>query len=207
PPPKPVVVIPPRPTPPNGSTLNVAIPAVGADGVRHTILVDSLDAQRVWNLRSAFNVAALNCTAPQYGEIIPAYSAFLKKHAKALNVANRGVDAVFRKKYAKGFVAERERYMTQVYNYFAYPPTLPQFCASALEMSRESGAVASKDLPEFSERSFTHFIAVYEDFYRAYEKYRADLADWEAHYGTQSSAVQPATPVAAAPAPGAPARN
>ncbi|NBC36857.1 hypothetical protein GTZ99_09835 [Novosphingobium sp. FSY-8] len=197
PPPPPVVIIPPRPTPPAGLPGDLAIPMVGADGVRRTILVDSQGDQRVWNLRAAFNVAALNCTAPAYAEIVPAYRTFLKRHGKALDQANRGVDALFKQKYGAGFIRPRETYMTQVYNYFAYPPTMGHFCNSALTMARESVSVVKPaDLPAFSERSFGQFIAVYEQFYRAYDAYRAELAAWEAKYGPAASA-----PVASAARP------
>jgi hypothetical protein len=91
----------PRPTPPGGATANVIVPVIGADGVRHTIVVDTVAAQRVWNFRSAWNVAALNCTAPEYADITTEYRTFLKKHAKALAVANRSVDTLFRQKYGK----------------------------------------------------------------------------------------------------------
>jgi hypothetical protein len=43
---------PPRPKAPFGAAGNVSIPSIGADGVRHTILVDSVDSQLVWNLRA-----------------------------------------------------------------------------------------------------------------------------------------------------------
>jgi hypothetical protein len=191
-PPK-LVVIPPRPKAPYGASNNVSIPSVGADGLRHTLLVDAVDAQLVWNLRAAYNVAALNCTAPRFLEIADNYRGFLKAHAKTLNNANHGVDAVFQARYGKDFVHKRETYMTQVYNYFAYPPTLPNFCESALVMSRESAQIQSKDLPAFSNRSFVHFTQIYEDFYRAYEKYRADLADWDAKYGAGPDASHTVT--------------
>lgn len=178
-------MIPPRPKAPFGAAGNVSIPSIGADGVRHTILVDSVDSQLVWNLRAAYNVAALNCNGPAYVEIADNYRAFLKSHAKPLARANAGVDATFKAKYgAKDYIRTRETYMTQVYNYFAYPPTLTHFCDAALVMSRESAAIKAADLPDFSKRSFANFSRVYENFYRAYEQYRVELAEWEAKYGT-----------------------
>lgn len=204
PPPPPVIVIPPKPTPPGGATPNVVVPIVGADGVRHTILVDQVDVQRVWNFRSAWNVAALNCTAPEYADITTGYRDFLKKHAKALTVANRAVDTLFRKKYGKGYVAQRETYLTNLYNYFAYPPTLPAFCGYALNIAHEAPAVSSKELPDFAAKAFVGFAKVYEDFYAAYDKYKADLADWNAKYNTV--APMSAGPQAVSgPAPAAPA--
>ena len=202
PPPAPVIIIPPRPAPPSGATANVVVPAIGPDGVRHTILVDTVAAQRVWNFRSAWNVAALNCTAPEYADITTEYRVFLKKHAKSLALANRSVDALFRQKYGKGYVAQRETYLTNLYNYFAYPPTLPTFCSYALSVAREMPQVPMKDLPTFSEKAFNGFAKVYEDFYVAYDKYRADLADWNAKYGAVAGESQAAnTPAPAAGVP------
>ncbi len=203
PPPPPVIIIPPKPTPPGGATPNAVIPVIGPDGVRHTILVDTVEAQRVWNFRSAWNVAALTCTDPQYAEITTSYSAFLKKHAKALTLANRSVDTLFRKKFGKPWLKERETYLTSLYNYFAYPPTLPNFCAAALTVAHESGTVTDKELPAFAATAFTGFAKVYEDFYVSYEKYRNDLAEWQAKYGSPAPAPAAAgpAPVAAAPAP------
>ena len=188
PPPAKVVVIPPRPQPPLGVAGRVPLPEKGPDGVRHTILVDSANAQLVWNLRSAYNVAALDCTGPRFAELPDRYRAFLKTHAKALAQANAGVDANFKAQYGKGYIAQRETYMTKVYNYFAYPPTLPNFCESALAMSREGGTIAPRDLGEFSKRSFAQFRKVYEDFYEAYAAYQVALANWEAQYGEGAAA-------------------
>jgi hypothetical protein len=202
-----MIIIPPRPAPPSGATANVVVPVIGPDGVRHTILVDTVDAQRVWNFRSAWNVAALNCTAPEYADINSGYRAFLKKHARALGLANRSVDTLFRKKYGKPWLVQRESYLTNLYNYFAYPPTLPAFCGYALGVSHDSATLTDKELPAFSEHAFSGFAKVYEDFYVAYDKYRAELADWNAKYGPPASTPQASAmpgPVAGAPVTGKP---
>lgn len=212
-------VSPAKPVPPGDAPTNLAIPAVGPDGVRHTILVDQSETLKLWDLRSAFNVAALNCNAPQFAVIARAYRAFLANHADALAAANRSVDAEFQHRYGPKFIAQREVFLTQLYNYFAHPATKARFCAEAAEMSEDSGFVTNEDLPDFSKRHLGHFMQAYEDFYRSYEKYRSDLADWNAHYGSgappQASTpvpppVAPVAPVApvlvpvAAPAPPAP---
>jgi hypothetical protein len=114
----------------------------------------------VWNLRAAYNVAALNCNGPAYVEIADNYRAFLKSHAKPLARANAGVDATFKAKYgAKDYIRTRETYMTQVYNYFAYPPTLTHFCDAALVMSRESAAIKAADCPIFPSAALPIFRA------------------------------------------------
>jgi len=190
PPPPAPEPVPPRPLPPVGATDSVKIPAVGADGIRHTILADSSGEQLIWNFRSAFNVAALNCTAPTHLEIADHYRAFLKTHAKGLKQANAGVDAAFRKLHGAKFLRERETYMTQVYNFFAFPPTQPKFCDAALVLARESKLIAPKDLPAFAQRSFGTFGSVYEQFYRDYEAYQAKLAAWDAKYGARVTSTQ-----------------
>ena len=61
PPPAPAaVVIPPRPVPPSGAVATMTIPQLGPAGVRQTVNAGVSTNQTVWNVRSAFDVAALN---------------------------------------------------------------------------------------------------------------------------------------------------
>lgn len=182
PPPPPAIVIPPRPYAPQGAGENLIVPQLGPDGIRRTVNANISPAQITWNLRSAYNVAALNCLQPQHNDILVGYRAFLKAHARTLRTVNRTVDSEFRAKHGARFIAPRELYMTQVYNYFALPPTLPAFCEAALAMSRESLTVKSKDLGAFSARSLPQIELVFENFYRSYEQYKRDAALWEANY-------------------------
>ncbi len=192
PPPAPVVVvIPPRPMPPLGAAAGFFVPVVGADGVRQTVNAHLSSAQSVWNLRSAYNVAALNCLSAEHGEILSGYKTFLKIHKKGLAAANLGVDGEFRKKYGAAFIRPREAYMTQVYNYYAYPPTLKNFCDAALVVARESVVVKPAELSAFSVRSMGTLDAVFETFFRSYEKYQADAAQWDARYGKPGALVAP----------------
>ncbi|MBS0477160.1 MAG: hypothetical protein JSR28_18675 [Proteobacteria bacterium] len=196
PPSPPVVVIPPRPLPPLGASALLAVPLVGADGVRQTINAHISPIQTQWNLRSAFNVAALNCLRPEHAEILTAYKAYLKTQRIALAKVNKNVDGEFRQKYGTAFVHPREVYMTQVYNYYAFPPVLPRFCDAALVMAREVSGLKSADLPAFSARNLVQLDAVYEKFFKSYEQYRADAAAWDAKYAPVVAPVAPATPVA-----------
>lgn len=191
--PPPQVYIPPRPRPPLGAPASLTIPVANAFGVRQTVNAGISDAQRIWNVRSAYNVAALNCLKPEQAEILNGYKHYLKAHAKQLNAANKAVDADFRKKYGSAFIRPREAYMTQVYNYFASPPTLPGFCDAAVLVARDSLTVKkATDVPAFSERSMLAFEAVFENFYRAFEQYRVDAAAWDARYAP-TTAQLPAT--------------
>jgi hypothetical protein len=194
PPPPLAVVIPPRPYPPVGAPSRMTIPTLGPDGVRQTVNAHLTPNQTLWNFRSAYNVAALNCLRPEDAEIVVGYRAFLKKHARALTAANRGVDAEFKGKYGARFVAPREAYMTQVYNYFANPVTLRAFCDATVTMSRSLQLVPPADLPGFSAVELPKIEQVFEAFFRAYEQYRADAANWDAKYAPHpvvSSAVTP----------------
>jgi hypothetical protein len=189
PPPPVAIAIPPRPYPPVGAPSRMTIPVLGVDGVRQTVNAHLTPNQTLWNFRSAYNVAALNCLRPEHAEIIIGYRAFLKKHARALTAANRGVDNEFKGKYGARFIAPREAYMTQVYNYFANPVTLRAFCDATLTMSRSLAAVPSADLPSYSTVELPKIEQVFEAFFRAYEQYRADAANWDAKYAPQSTVV------------------
>ena len=181
--PKPYVPPPPRPTPPNGASTNLLIPPVDASGLRHSVNRDISPAQTLWNLRSAYNVAALNCNGPAHGEILPRYKAFLKANAKVLTATNKKVDAEFKAHYGAKFTAPREAYMTSVYNHFALPPAMPAFCNAVLAVSADALTTKPAALEAFASSSLPSIEVVYDDFYRRYEKYRADLAEWQARYG------------------------
>jgi hypothetical protein len=190
--PPPVVVVPPQPMPPRGASPKLVPPPVNAFGVRQTVNVGITPAQTTWNLRSAYNVAALNCMQPEHAQILVNYRAFLKSHAKKLTAVNKEIDQEFKAKHGARFIPPREKYNTQVYNYFALPPTLPSFCDAALVMSNE--AATSAELDAFAARSLPMIETVFVDFYRSYDQYRTDLAAWQAKYmlspPTQPMAMQ-----------------
>jgi hypothetical protein len=177
------IVIPARPVPPLWAPATLTIPTVDARGVRQTINAKNTPVQTTWNFRAAYNVAALNCRDVKYDPVLAGYKAFLKTHVVGLNAANRGVDASYRARYGAGFVRPREAYMTQVYNYYSFPPTLALFCDAALAMSLESRTVTPAQLNSFAATQLPRLDAVFENFYRAYEQYRIDAAAWDAKYG------------------------
>ena len=195
PPPAPIVVIiPPKPYPPMRAAPNLVIPPVGLDGVRESVNARLSTAQTTWNLRSAWNVAALNCLKPEHAEILVGYKAYLKTHARALRAANLAVDAPFKKSAGikgNGWIRAREAYMTRVYNYYASPPTLPAFCDAVLTMSRAGMQVPVGGLDAFSAAELPKIEAVFESFFKAYEQYRTDLALWTARYAPPAPVVVP----------------
>lgn len=201
PPPVPVVVIPPRPVPPLNASKLLIPPAKGIDGVRHTVNYQITPAQTLWNLRSAYNVAALACLRPEHAGILTNYKAFLKANAKTLALANRTVDAEYRARFGPKFIKPREAYMTQVYNFYALPPTVPQFCDAALAMSSEAATTTPKMLSEFAALQLPKIDMVFDQFFGAYEQWKNDAALWDARYAP-STLAPPLPPAFATPGTG-----
>jgi hypothetical protein len=200
PPPPPPMLVPPQPMPPRGASPNLVPPPLDAMGARRTINSAISTAQTTWNLRSAYNVAALNCLRPEHAQIVVNYREFLKIHAKTLTAVNKTVDQEFKTKHGARFVPPREAYMTQVYNYFALPPTLPSFCDATLAMSVEATSVKSTDLDLFAARALPRIEGVFLQFYRSYDQYRDDLSAWQGKYMAPGTTVPVAVLLPGAPA-------
>lgn len=210
PPPPPVVVAPPRmPTPPSNSMMAMNLPALRADGLRDTPMRDIDDNEKLWYFRAAFNVAALNCQNPQHFRIADDYNAFLKTHKRELDRVNKVVEDKYRKRYGSGYARIRDSENTQVYNFFAFPPTKNDFCDAALVLGQEASLLPSKDLIAFSTRALPTLEGVFDRFYASYESYQTDLQKWIALYGSpemraaQAAQMGPANSAQPAAAPGA----
>jgi hypothetical protein len=171
----------------------MTIPPLGPDGVRQTVDTGLDENETIWNLRSVWNVAALNCLDEVHKPILDGYSAFLKKNVKKLRAVNTALDKKYRA--AEGSASSgrkaREAHMTQVYNYFATPAAIPGMCDVALALSNEYLAAPAEDLSAFSAASLPRFEAVYLAFFDAYDRYRAESAAWDAKWGARYGASQP----------------
>ncbi|MGE3691568.1 MAG: hypothetical protein AB7F98_09325 [Novosphingobium sp.] len=179
------MAIPPRPVPPLGAPATIVVPPVGVNGKRVTTNAGLNPDQIVWNFRSALNVAALNCVQPRHAEVTSNYRTFLRTFATRLTTANRGVDTGFRARFGKGYVRQREAYLTKVYNFYALPPVRNNFCDAALIVSRESLGTTSAQLHNFAAANLPRLDQVFEEFYNSYVKYQTDLVTWNARYGQQ----------------------
>ncbi len=193
-----------KPVPPEFGPPNLAYPALGPDGVRKSVNRGISPAQTLWNLRSGFNVAALNCLNPKHAAVLVNYRNFLKAHAKTLKATNAKVDSEWRARYGAAFVKPREKYMTEVYNHFAIPPIKPAFCDAALAMSNDAKVVKSVDLTKFSATALPNLEIVFDDFFKRYDQYYAAVAAWEAKWGKDavpgSRILEASLPAAASPA-------
>ena len=208
PPPPPVVVIPPMPAPPMGAPLNMVTPPKAEDGTRQTVNRGISTSQTVWNFRSAYNVAALNCVEAEYTPILDGYKRFLTVYDQSLDRASNEIDASFRTQHTgRAAIVARETYQTQVYNFFSLPPVDSGFCKAAMEVSAELMTVDPTQFEAWSYTGLAKLEAPFKAFFDAYDQYRADLAAWQSRYGSngliivrptsgQASAGPVPTPVA-----------
>lgn len=182
PPPPKVVKAERRPYPPFGASPNLTIPAAGVDGTRLTINSNLSSRQAAWNLRSAYNVAALNCMSPEHAPLVADYGDFLKTHERTLKSINNALDSEFKAQYGRKYIAHREVFQTQVYNYFALPPTMPSFCDTALSVGQELKVIPSGQLESYAPAALARLEGVFLDFFNRYEQYRRDFVQWQIDY-------------------------
>jgi len=187
PPPPPVVAPPARPVPPANAMLAMTIPPMRADGQRDTPNKGLGPDEMIWNFRSAFNVAALNCQGPQHFRLADDYNTFLKVHKRELDRANKAVEDKYRREYGANYKRIRDTESTQVYNFFALPPVKSDFCNAALVLGPEAAAIPSSELKDFAARALPQLDGVFDRFFLSYEQYQSDLAQWIAQYGGPES--------------------
>lgn len=185
PPPPPVVeVIPPRPTAPGGASDDLFVPPLDANGTHQTVNSGISELQIVWNMRAGLNVAALNCRSVRHAGLIENYGAFLKKHARQLADINTRLSDEYQTRYGRTYRDTQDSYMTKVYNYFALPPALDDFCDAALSVSRELQAVEQGNLAGFAGIALPRMEGVFQNFYRTFVRYKREAAAWDAKYGS-----------------------
>lgn len=193
PPPPAVERIPYRPLPPGGASYVMQIPGKDASGQRETVNRGVSDDEKVWHFRSAWNVAALNCTSAQYQPILTAYSSYISDHARSLKAVNDRVERDYRRKNGsrRAGILAREEHMTSVYNFFALPPARAGFCRAALDVSNRYIANTPSDAVEFANANFAVLEAPFDTFFTDYERYQRESAAWDAEYGERYGPSQP----------------
>lgn len=196
PPPSPVVVtetVPYRPVPPAGAHYVMDLPPRGSDGRRVTVNSNLSDDQLVWNLRSAWNVAALNCLAPEYEPILASYRAFLTNNVKSLKAVNDRIEKTYTSRFdvKRDAMIERDGYTTRVYNFFAEPAARAGFCRAALDMANRALAEPKIRPLEFASANFGGLLMPFDQFFNEYEAYQQASAAWDDKWGAQFGASQP----------------
>ena len=169
------------------------IPGKTLLGKRETVNRGISEDERVWHFRSAWNVAALNCTAAQYEPVLTAYSTYIRDHARALRQVNDRIDAEYRQEAStrREAIVAREGQMTSVYNFFALPPARARFCRAALDISTRHNIAPPEDPIAFAKDNFALFEEPFELFFEEYEQYQQMSARWDDQYGERYGASQP----------------
>ncbi|MBI1403489.1 MAG: hypothetical protein GC147_09760 [Porphyrobacter sp.] len=169
------------------------IPPRGADGRRITVNSGLGDDELVWHLRSAWNVAALNCLAPEYEPILQGYRAFLTDNVRALKAVNDRIEKAYARdhKTRREAIVARDGVTTQVYNFFALPAARAGFCRAALDMANRALALPPKDPLAFARANFDGLLVPFETFFDEYEAYQRASAEWDAKWGAMYGASQP----------------
>ncbi len=182
-----------RPLPPSGAAYVMNIPRKDAFGVRQTVNANLTSDETIWHVRSGWNVAALNCTAPQYQPILDGYGSYISGNKSALSAVNARLEQVYRDRAGarRAGIQLRETQFTSVYNYFALPPARSQFCRTMLQIAQETQLNPVTDIGMFSAGALPRMEAAFESFFTAYEQYERDSAAWDAAYGAQYGASQP----------------
>jgi hypothetical protein len=160
------------PQPPAGSAAGQTVPEPGSDGRFETINSHVGAEEALWHVRAALNVAALSCSGrPGGAAIVARYNALLTQRK-----------AVFATAYASetARAGALDQHMTRLYNFFAQPPAQAAFCRAAAEVSEQAAAVPANGLPQFAPGALDRLEAPILDYYRAYARYRSELAAWQA---------------------------
>lgn len=163
----PVVVRGAAPPPPDGAAVGLSIPARLIDGAYATPNHGVPTFATAWHLRAAFNVAALNCAD---SAIASGYNRFLHLHRRELADAHHRVAAM----HGSAF----DPAMTRLYNYFAQPPVLARFCATAAPVMHQANLLPAGGLAEFAPEALAAIDRPFTDFYARYDAWRIDLANW-----------------------------
>jgi hypothetical protein len=169
------------------------LPARGPDGRHITVNSNLSDDQLIWNLRSAWNVAALNCLAPEYQPILDGYRAFLSNNVKGLKAVNDRIEKSYTSRFRvrRDAIVARDGYTTQVYNFFAEPAARAGFCRAALDMANRSLAAPSARPLDFARANFDGLLMPFETFFNEYETYQRVSTEWDAKWGSMFGASQP----------------
>ena len=151
------------------------------------------DDQLVWNLRSAWNVAALNCLAPEYQPILDGYRAFLNGNVRALKAVNDRIEKGYTSRFRarRDAMVARDGYTTQVYNFFALPAARAGFCRAALDLANRALAAPPTDPTTFAQANFDGLLMPFDQFFNDYEAYVQASGEWDAKWGGLYGASQP----------------
>ena len=110
------------------------------------------EVERVWHLRAALNVAALQCARSSNSPLVKDYNLILARHRVVLGQAYAAKQARFQQTSGKAWQKAMDRHMTQLYNHWAWPPAQERFCAAAADAARRAARVAPDGFAAYAPR-------------------------------------------------------
>ncbi len=133
---KPVIAMPmesaPIATPPNPGGFMVPKAVV----LRPTTPAEA-EANAVWNIRAALNVAALQCQYSPFLATVRTYNAMLKHHSEELSRAQATLVAHFKRYDGAKAINSFDQYTTRTYNSYSTLDAQYSFCEAAGRVGRE----------------------------------------------------------------------
>ena len=106
------------------------------------------EANAVWNLRAALNVAALQCQFSPWLRTVKTYNSFLQAHSEELARAQKTMIAHFRRTDGAKAMNSFDMYTTRTYNSFSTLDAQYAFCNAAGFVGRRVLAVPKRKLGE-----------------------------------------------------------
>ncbi|MFY9351513.1 hypothetical protein [Sphingobium sp.] len=198
--PPPPVVPTVRPVPPDNAAEGMSIPGKDETGKFLTANRGVTSNTALWHVRMALNVAALNCD--KYGSTARnQYNQILTVHKDMLGDANSAVDRNYKAAYGNAALQSRERLNTIVYNFFALPPVIKNFCPVAVTVGAKVLAIPSTQLLVEAPALLAELEKPFQDFYAAYEDYLRRLAEWQSRFGATVTLTLSPTPLPPPPRP------
>ena len=122
-------------------------------------------AETVWQLRAALNVAALGCRGPGEATTIAGYNALLATERAKLAEALAAVGERYKARYGAAWQARFDDAMTRAYNHWADPVAHDGFCAEAESVLRDAATVEPSDFAAFCSTALPRLEAPFLRFF------------------------------------------
>ncbi len=128
-----------------GDEAGIALPLPGAAPTE-------INANLLWTLRAALNVAALQCQFSIPLMTVDNYNTMLSQHATELEAAHAALGGYFRRKAGKGWQRAFDAHTTQSYNGLSTFHAQMGFCEAAAEVGRAAIAAPRGQLARVAQQ-------------------------------------------------------
>jgi len=125
-------------------------PMVPAEVVMRSMTPAEATAHRLWSLRAALNVAALQCQFSPFLRTVANYNEMLPMHAAELDGARRTLEGHFRRLDKKAAQRTFDQYTTRTYNSFSTLDAQIAFCEQASRIGQAALGAPRGELGSFA---------------------------------------------------------